>query len=107
MLALEFEGPGVRALLSAEDGLHRRIAEEGNAVAEVYLFSEEQQEWPVPSDFEGERPLRPEARSWNFRTEEISMLGIKELGLDAQNPWPVIWPYIEDLAWELAGAEWW
>ena len=107
VLALEFAGPGVRALLTGEDGLHRRISEDGNAVVEVYLLSEDQTDWPMPSDFEGERPLRPEARVWNFRTSEISMLGLSGLELDIEDPWPVIWPYIEDLAWEMAGAEWW
>src|SRR5690554_3228328 len=97
----------VRALLTGEDGLHRRISEDGNAVVEVYLLSEDQTDWPMPSDFEGERPLRPEARVWNFRTSEISMLGLSGLELDIEDPWPVIWPYIEDLAWEMAGAEWW
>lgn len=106
VLALEFEGRAARALLSGEDGLHRRISEEGNATQEVYLLGEDL-DWPPPMELEGERPQRPEARSWNFRTDEVSMRGISGLELDEKNPWRVLWGRIEDLAWEMAGADWW
>lgn len=106
VLALEFEGPGVRPLLQGEDGLHRRISEDGNAKAEVFVLTEGL-DWPKPSDIEGERPTRPDARIWNFRTGEISMRGITGLELDEDDPWRVLWPRVEDVAWELAGADWW
>ncbi len=106
VLALEFDGPGVRPLLQGEDGLHRRIAEDGNAKAEVFVLTEGL-DWPTPSDLEGERPTRPDARTWNFRTGEVAMRGFTSLELDEDDPWEVLWPKMEDVAWELAGADWW
>jgi ATP-dependent Clp protease ATP-binding subunit ClpA len=106
VLALEFSGTGVRPLLQGEDGLHRKIAEDKNANTEVFVLSENI-DWPKPSDLEGERPTRPTARTWNFRTGEISMRGITGLEIDEDYPWDVLWPKVEDVAWELAGADWW
>jgi hypothetical protein len=106
VLALEFSGPGVRALLQGEDGLHRKIAEDKNANVEIFVLTENIS-WPKPFDLEGERPKRPTARTWNFRTGEISMRGLTGLQLDEDYPWNVLWPKLEDVAWELAGADWW
>jgi ATP-dependent Clp protease ATP-binding subunit ClpA len=106
VLALEFEGPAVRPILQGEDGLHRKISEDGNAKTDVFVLGEIL-DWPKPSDLEGERPTRPDARTWNFRTGEVSMRGYMGLALDEQNPWEALWSKIEDVAWELAGADWW
>jgi ATP-dependent Clp protease ATP-binding subunit ClpC len=106
VLALEFRGPAVRPLLQGEDGLHRRIHEDGNASCEVVVMTEGL-DWPKPSALEGERSSRPTARTWNFRTGEVSMRGFEHIPLDEEHPWPELWPRIEEIAWELAGAEWW
>lgn len=106
VLALEFEGPAVRPLLQGEDGLHRKISEDGNAKTDIFALGESL-DWPKPSDLEGERPVRPDARTWNFRTGEVSMRGYTGLELDEDNPWEALWSKIEDIAWELAGADWW
>ncbi|MFP4599999.1 MAG: AAA family ATPase [Persicimonas sp.] len=106
VLALEFRGPGVRPLLLGEDGLHRCISEDGNAKAEIMVLTEGV-DWPEPSALEGERPSRPTARNWNFRTGEVDMRGFDGLPLNEDHPWPALWPTVEEIAWEMAGADWW
>lgn len=107
VLALEFSGEAARAILSVEDGLHRRVAEDHNAAAEVFVLPESL-DWPTPLELEHERPPRSEARTYNYRTMLVTLREvIADLPLQPDNPWPALWPHIEDLAWDMAGQGWW
>ncbi|MFW5967634.1 MAG: AAA family ATPase [Persicimonas sp.] len=106
VLALEFQGRGVRPLLIGEDGLHRHITDEESFTVEVVVLTEGV-DWPKPSSLETERPSRPTARIWNERTGEITTRGFQGIPFDPDRPWKALWPKIEEIAWELAGEEWW
>ncbi|MGM0558951.1 MAG: AAA family ATPase, partial [Myxococcota bacterium] len=106
VVALEFEGRGVRALLQPDDGLHRKVAEEGNAVIDVALGPPETP-WIDPDLLQGDTESRQTARTWNFRTGKVTMQDGATAELDPDNPWREIYPVLRELAWGMTESMWW
>jgi ATP-dependent Clp protease ATP-binding subunit ClpA len=106
VVALEIEGRGVRALLQPDDGLHRKVAEDGNAVIDVVLGPPDTP-WIDPDLLQGESETRQTARTWNFRTGMVTMQDGATAELDEDNPWRQIFPVLRELAWGMTESMWW
>ena len=105
VLALEFEGDAARPLSRPEDGLHRLISPDGNAVVEVFSL-EEYQSWPWPWKIQGSRSRSFVARAYNVRTRELAMPGMPAVRYVVEDPFPSIEQQIEDIAWRITESEW-
>ena len=106
VVALALEGRGVRALLQPDDGLHRKIAEEGNAVIDVVLGPPDSP-WIDPDLLEGETESRQTARTYNFRTNTVGLQSGARAELDEDNPWRDVFPYVREIAWGMTESMWW
>lgn len=105
VVALEFEGYAVRALMRAEDGLQRMVSSDGNAVVEV-MELDEYDGWPFPQSLVDGRPYARVVRTYNFRTNEVLIPGYEPMKFDSDDPWKVIEPTVEDHVWEITEMEW-
>ncbi|MBA2661327.1 MAG: ATP-dependent Clp protease ATP-binding subunit [Bradymonadaceae bacterium] len=104
-LAIEIEGHGVRPLLQGDNGLHRMIAQEGNAVIDVVVLREDEQ-YPQPAGLEDARSSASTVRIWNFRTREVTLADFEPRSFDPRNPWPAVMPALEEIAWQLVDLDW-
>lgn len=105
IVAIEFEGHAARPLCRAEDGLHRLIASDGNAVVDV-LELDEYSGWPWPHYIDTTRARSYVARTYNFRTREVTMPGSEPQKLNADDPFAEIEPAVLDAVWRITENEW-
>ena len=105
VVALEFKGYAARPLCRAEDGLHRLISADGNAVVDVWEL-EEYGDWPWSHKLDTSRPRSYIARSYNYRTREVTMPTVEAVKLDADDPFALLESAIEDIVWRITDSEW-
>ena len=106
VLVLSFSGFAARPLLLGEDGLHRLISAEGNAVSDVIVLGEDEY-WPVPDARLIAGSGNPSiARVWNKRTREVSIPYFMSVAFHEKDPWEVLAPVIEDVAWMIVESRW-
>ena len=113
VIALEFEGHAARPLTRPEDGLHRLISADGNAVVDVWEV-EEYGGWPwrdarrAPNESGagaiGSRTYV--ARTYNFRTREVTHPAQAPARLEPDDPFSNIEELVEELAWRITDSEW-
>ena len=104
VIALEFEGYAARPLCRPEDGLHRLVSADGNAVVDVWEL-EEYAGWPWSHQFE--LTLRTYvARTYNYRTREVNMPNQPAVKLDPDDPFATMEGVLEEIAWRITDSEW-
>jgi MoxR-like ATPase len=97
-IILKLQGPAARPLMLPEDGLHRLVAQDGNAVVELVAIPEDVP-WPTLDELVHGSSNPPLARVWNRRTQEVSVPFFRAVPLDWRDPWPQLEPLIEEVAW--------
>ncbi|MFU8805393.1 MAG: AAA family ATPase, partial [Bradymonadaceae bacterium] len=105
VVGIVIRGRGARVLLSGEGGLHRMVAQEGNAVVDVVALGEGE-DWPDPASLEMGRAGVVTVRTWNFRTREVTVGEAQSVPFDPQVPWETIWDEFEELAWQRVEPVW-
>lgn len=106
VIVLTFKGFAARPLLLGEDGLHRLISSEGNAVADVVVIGEDVS-LPIPdSNLLAGAGSPSIARVWNRRTREVSIPYYVSVEFNERDPWEVLAPVIEDVAWMIVESRW-
>jgi ATP-dependent Clp protease ATP-binding subunit ClpC len=95
---LRVHGPAARPLMLPEDGLHRLVAQDGNAVVEIVAVPEDVP-WPSADELSRGSANPPLARVWNRRTQEISVPFFRSVDFDPRDPWLLLEPLMEEVAW--------
>jgi len=105
VVGMEIHGYAARTLHLAENGLHRMVASDGNAVCDVVALGP-YDGWPFPQSLDTPRPNAQVVRTFNFRTSEITMPATPPIKLTSDNPWGLLEEHVEALIWALIEDEW-
>ncbi len=105
VIVLLFEGFAARPLSRPEDGLHRLISADGNASVDVWEL-EEYAGWPWAQAIGPMSSRTYIARSYNYRTREVTMPNAEPAKLDPVYPFSTLEVALEELAWRITDSEW-
>ena len=101
-LALEFEGDAARAVMTPEEGLHRLVDPEGNAVFEI-LLDEPEETIVAPESIERGSANPDLVRVWNRRTHEIVIPALdRRVDWTDDDLWARLEESLEPLVWAFA-----
>ena len=105
VVAIDVMGHAARPLWRSEDGLHRLVSPDGNAMVDAWE-RDEYAGWPWAQRLEGFTARSYEARTYNFRTREITSGHYPAVKLDPDDPFVRLEELIEDIAWRITDSEW-
>lgn len=105
VIAMEIEGFAARPLMRAEDGQQRMMSSDGNAMVDVHIL-DSFDGWPFPDVIEQGRATAGVVRTYNFRTNEITIPEYPAVKLNADDPWRTLEPIITEIVWDLTEGDW-
>ena len=105
VFALVFDGFAARPFLMGEQGLHRLVSEDQNAVAEVHV-APEQSEWMAPAEVLRGASNPPTVRIWNTKSGEVSIPYFASVPFSEDDVWEDLAPILDEVAWMIVEARW-
>jgi ATP-dependent Clp protease ATP-binding subunit ClpA len=103
--ALHIEGEAVRPLFRAEHGLHRVVSHEGNTMMFVAAL-DEYSDWRFPWRLRDTQVSAQIVRVWHLRNQQVQLRHGETLKFNADAPYAVLEPELEDIAWEITEEDW-